>query len=92
MPASQTPAPPPPRDGLVAASIAALVVATVLIGSLAPGAPKRHGPSSPAEDLTCAEWSDGCRVCQRRAEGPACSLPGIACVEAEPRCLRHAGD
>ncbi len=32
----------------------------------------------------CAEWSDGCIVCTR--EG--CSLPGIACVPADPACRK----
>lgn len=67
-----------------------LVVATVLLGALLPA---RHGAQAPpvAEDLRCLEWTDGCRVCQRLAEGPACSLPGIACTTGEMRCLHRAG-
>ena len=67
-----------------------LVVATVLLGEILPGghaAPVR----SAADDPTCLEWSDGCRVCQRLAEGPACSLPGIACQSGEQQCLRQSG-
>ncbi|NEU13578.1 hypothetical protein G3T14_15775 [Methylobacterium sp. BTF04] len=79
------------RDGLVAGAIAALVVVTVLIGGLAPGAPAHRAAVLPSEDAACAEWSDGCRVCQRSDAGVACSLPGIACVPAAPRCARRVG-
>ena len=51
-------------------------------------------PSTPAAfrlEPTCSEWSDGCVVCQRTAQGPSCSTPGIACVRSEPRCLRRDG-
>ena len=73
---------------LAAWGIAILVVATVLLGELLPA---RHPAAvrSVADDPACLEWTDGCRVCQRLAEGPACSLPGIACQSVEPRCLRH---
>ena len=88
---SPSPAPRSSSGALAAWGIAALVAATVLIGALAPSghpAPAR----SVAEDPTCLEWTDGCTVCQRRAEGPACSLPGIACQPETPHCLhRHAG-
>ncbi|MDO9425543.1 MAG: hypothetical protein Q7T93_01785 [Methylobacterium sp.] len=77
-------------DRRVLGGILALVLATVLIGTLAP-APHRPAAVAPAADLTCAEWGDGCRVCQRRDEGAACSLPGIACVAGETRCLRRTG-
>ncbi|MCJ2087012.1 hypothetical protein MKK88_13585 [Methylobacterium sp. E-005] len=77
------------RGALAAWAILALVVATVLLGALLPArhpAPAR----SVAEDPACLEWTDGCQVCQRLAEGPACSLPGIACQPAAPHCLRRA--
>ncbi|MDP4024292.1 hypothetical protein Q8W71_16825 [Methylobacterium sp. NEAU 140] len=88
-----TPAPTDPSPSsqtLAAWGTVALVVATVLIGALAPA---RHAAParSAAEDAACLEWSDGCTVCQRRAEGPACSLPGIACQPGAPRCLHRAG-
>lgn len=79
------------RDGLVAGAIAALVVATVLIGVLVPGVPVHRASGPPSEDATCAEWNDGCRVCQRVPGEVACSLPGIACVPAESHCLRRVG-
>ncbi|MBE7201376.1 MAG: hypothetical protein INR70_26730 [Parafilimonas terrae] len=84
------PSEPRPSSGALAAwGIAAIVVATVLLGALLPArhpAPAR----SVAEDPGCLEWTDGCQVCQRLAEGPACSLPGIACQPAAPHCLRRA--
>jgi hypothetical protein len=40
-----------------------------------------------ASNKTCAEWSDGCAVCQRRPDGSAaCSLPGIACEPTSLAC------
>lgn len=74
---------------LAAWGIAAVVAATVLPGALLPS---RHAvpPRSVAEDPACLEWTDGCQVCQRHADGPACSLPGIACQPATPHCLRRA--
>ncbi|MCJ2138015.1 hypothetical protein MKK69_28865 [Methylobacterium sp. J-026] len=80
---------PRSSSGVLAAwGTVALVVATVLLGALLPA---RHGaaPRPVAEDPACLEWSDGCRVCQRLAEGPACSLPGIACQPGVPHCLRR---
>ncbi|KQO68728.1 hypothetical protein ASG60_18900 [Methylobacterium sp. Leaf469] len=79
------------HDRGILAGIAAIVFATVLIGTLAP-ASHRAAAVAPSADHTCAEWGDGCRVCQRREEGAACSLPGIACVPSEMRCLRRVGD
>lgn len=82
---------PDDRSGTIAAwGIVALVSATVLLGALWPAAPK-PAPGGPAADAACLEWSDGCQVCQRHPEGPACSLPGIACTPGEPRCLRRGG-
>jgi hypothetical protein len=82
---------PPPSSGAPAAwGIAALVAATVLLGVLLPD--RRPAPARPAaEDAACLEWSDGCRVCQRLADGPACSLPGIACEPRETQCLHRSG-
>ena len=86
---TSSPAPRSSSGALAAWSTAILVVATVLLGALLPA---RHGAPirSVADDPACLEWSDGCRVCQRQAEGLACSLPGIACQPGEPRCLRRS--
>lgn len=80
---------PASRDGLVVWSVAGLVAATVLIGALAPNA-QPHKAIMPADDPACVEWSDGCTVCERHAEGPACSLPGIACTKKATECLRRS--
>ena len=89
---------PPPRDPQterrdrsIALGIAGLVAATVLLGALAPGAP-RAPTLAPAADPACAEWGDGCQVCRRLETGAACSLPGIACVPKPETCLRRAGE
>ncbi|MEE7440849.1 hypothetical protein ACQKQD_33915 [Methylobacterium sp. NPDC080182] len=81
-----SPAPRSSSGALAAWGIAVLVIATVLIGALAPA---RHASPavSAADDPTCLEWTDGCKVCRRLAEGPACSLPGIACQPGAPQCL-----
>ena len=84
-------APPDPAGRRAAWGILALVVATVLVGELVPGRPPHAPPRDASADPACLEWSDGCRVCARRAEGPACSLPGIACTVGPVRCLRRAG-
>jgi hypothetical protein len=35
----------------------------------------------------CAEWSDGCIVCAKQADGEiGCSTPGVACTPREPSC------
>ncbi|MGU3546897.1 hypothetical protein [Methylobacterium sp. A52T] len=81
-----SPAPRSSSGALAAWGIAFLVIATVLIGALAPA---RHASPavSAADDPACLEWTDGCKVCRRLAEGPACSLPGIACQPGAPQCL-----
>jgi hypothetical protein len=53
-------------------------------------------PASPAAakpagtDAACLEWTDGCRVCQRAANGEvSCSNVGIACVPKAEECTRR---
>ncbi|MBO1022248.1 hypothetical protein IPV08_20005 [Methylobacterium sp. SD274] len=82
---------PSNRDGLVAWAVAATVVVTILIGTFAPASHGRSGHGAAAIDASCAEWSDGCTICQRYGEETACSLPGIACVPQAKQCLRHSG-
>ena len=76
---------------LAAWGVVLLTLATVLLGALLPADRPAGSSAAPAADAGCLEWSDGCQVCQRLAEGPACSLPGIACTPGEPRCLRRGG-
>ncbi|WP_264051119.1 hypothetical protein [Methylobacterium flocculans] len=79
------------HDRRVVWSVAALIAGTVLLGALVPGPSPHRAAGLPGEDATCAEWSDGCHVCQRAEGEVACSLPGIACVPKEPSCLRRVG-
>ncbi|WP_375274856.1 hypothetical protein [Methylorubrum thiocyanatum] len=84
-------------DRRVTWGVIALVAATVLIGALAPGvghheAPAKVPASDPAQDRSCTEWGDGCKVCRRIGEDVACSLPGIACTPGPVACLRSAGE
>ena len=76
---------------LVAVAPAALVLAVMPPRAAAPTAAPSTSGSFEAEP-TCAEWSDGCIVCQRQPSGPpACSTPGIACSRGAVRCLRRDG-
>lgn len=80
------------RDGPIALAIAALVLATVVIGSLGPSAPHRPAQAQsvlPDGDPSCVEWSNGCQVCRRLEEGPICSTPGIACTPGAQECLHR---
>jgi len=69
-----------------------LVIGTVALANLLPAAKSASpSPASFEGDPTCAEWTDGCIVCQRTNEGLACSTPGVACVRKEQQCLRREG-
>jgi hypothetical protein len=57
-----------------------------------PAAPAQPAHASPlaAPNAACLEWTDGCRVCQRAANGEtSCSNVGIACVPKEEECTRR---
>jgi hypothetical protein len=58
------------------------VVAAALLAAPATGALPGGAPSA-----SCREWTDGCVVCRRAPDGPACSTPGIACTRGPARCL-----
>jgi hypothetical protein len=54
-----------------------------------PAAPANATPLA-APNPTCLEWTDGCRVCQRAANGEAsCSNVGIACAPKAEECTRR---
>ena len=77
------------RDDVIGFSLAlGIVLGTVALAHLLP-AKSVPGPASFDREPTCAEWTDGCIVCQRTEQGPACSTPGIACVPREQQCLRR---
>ena len=77
------------RDDVIGLSLAlGIALATVALANLLPAA-KSAAPVSFDREPTCAEWTDGCIVCQRTEQGPACSTPGIACVRREQQCLRR---
>ncbi len=65
------------------AVLLALIVAAVL--SAAPARPVAGDPGP-----GCAEWTDGCVICQRTPDGRACSMPGIACVQGPVQCVRRS--
>jgi hypothetical protein len=71
---------------LTLAGVIALLVVTfaVFVGVVTPAAERAAQTGQPV----CSEWTDGCVVCARRPEGLACSMPGIACVRKEPRCVK----
>ena len=79
------------RCWLIAAAM--ISIAPALAADL-PLAPKPAPAEAPADGnpltpptAACLEWTDGCRVCQRAAGGPAsCSNVGIACVPKAMTC------
>ena len=81
------------RDDLLAVLLAlAIALATVIVGGLAAGGEREAPPAvaaTPDRDPACAEWTDGCIVCQRVAGRPECSTPGIACTRGAITCLRR---
>jgi hypothetical protein len=86
---------PSRRDDLIGLLLTlGIALGVVVLANLLPAA-KTHGPdsapTSPHHDPACAEWTDGCVVCQRGESGPACSMPGIACVPGTQQCLRRTG-
>ena len=86
---------PSRRDDITGfALVLIIVLGTVALAHVLPAARPIGPPSTPAsfdKEPTCAEWTDGCIVCQRTDEGLACSTPGIACSPGAQRCLMPAG-
>jgi hypothetical protein len=83
------------RDDLIGLVLTLIIVlGTVALAQFLPAAHPAGPPSTPASfdnEPTCAEWTDGCIVCQRTGQAPACSTPGIACVPQPQQCLRREG-
>ena len=77
------------RNSLVAAALAAVSVSLAADLPLKPAqsvAPAAASPMTPPS-ATCREWSDGCRSCQKAADGDvSCSNVGIACVPKAMQC------
>ena len=86
---------PSRRDDITGfALVLIIVLGTVALAHVLPATPPAGPPSTPTafeKEPTCAEWTDGCIVCQRTDTGTACSMPGIACVPRERQCLRREG-
>ena len=86
---------PSRRDDTIGLTLAlAIVLGTVALAHVLTEARPTGPPSTPAsfdKEPTCAEWTDGCIVCQRTDAGLACSTPGITCVPGERQCLRREG-
>ncbi|HZH08946.1 MAG TPA: hypothetical protein VEZ24_01110 [Microvirga sp.] len=77
------------RDEILAVSLAILTALMVTMLAVLAGTletPQQAQGTTP--EPTCAEWTDGCVVCARTAQGLACSTPGIACVPKAPHCLK----
>jgi hypothetical protein len=58
--------------------------------------PPEPKPAPPAAnifappDVTCVEWTDGCRVCRKPVTGEtACSNVGPACTPQPARCTQR---
>jgi hypothetical protein len=77
------------RNSLVTVALAAASVslaADLPLKPAPPAAPTAASPMTPPT-ATCREWSDGCRSCQKAADGEvSCSNVGIACVPKEATC------
>jgi hypothetical protein len=86
---------PSRRDDLfLSLALLAIAAVTIVLAHVLPAAPPKGPPSTAAygeHDRSCTEWTDGCTVCARAGDGPACSTPGIACVKGPVQCLKRSG-
>ena len=76
---------------LIAVPLAPLALAVIL--GLVIGGAELMAPTIELQDVgrACQEWTDGCRVCERTANGEFnCSNIGIACQPTGGRCSRHS--
>ena len=73
-------------------AIACLTLACAARADDAPAAPSPEGAPATVfsfgrDNPLCTEWSNGCQVCLRSANGEMqCSTPGIACTPGPPIC------
>jgi hypothetical protein len=77
------------RNSFVAVALAAASVSLAADFPLKPARPAAPAAASPMTPptATCREWSDGCRSCQKAADGEVtCSNVGIACVPKAAAC------
>jgi hypothetical protein len=74
------------RNSLIAGALAAAGVSLAADLPLRTQQPAATSPMTPPT-ATCREWSDGCRSCQKAADGEvSCSNVGIACVPKAMQC------
>ncbi|WP_457797953.1 hypothetical protein [Methylocystis sp. S23] len=71
-----------------------LLAGVALADGPAPSGAASHADQRPVpafgdDHPDCAEWTDGCVVCARGADGADCSMAGVACLPAEPACVRR---
>ncbi|MEZ0169480.1 hypothetical protein [Microvirga sp. TS319] len=83
----------PARDEALAVSLAIVTalmvtVLALLVGALAGSQASSRASGQAASEPACSEWTNGCIVCARTAQGFACSTPGIACIPKTPHCLK----
>jgi hypothetical protein len=87
-PAAAADLPLRPAPSAVPATPAKPVPSTAPAQTATPPGADAGGSLAPPT-AACLEWSDGCRTCQRPADGEiACSNVGIACVPKPNQCTR----
>jgi len=72
----------------LAALLPLLPAGAALAETPAPPAAQKPVPAFGDDHPDCAEWTDGCIVCRRGDDGSDCSMAGVACLPAEPACLK----
>ncbi|CAN2534604.1 hypothetical+protein [Methylocapsa aurea] len=73
---------------MIAVSRAAVALAC-LWASIAATAEEKPTQAYGDDHPACEEWTDGCLVCARQADGAAaCSIVGAACLPAAVSCLK----
>ncbi|MBY6240888.1 hypothetical protein [Methylosinus sp. Sm6] len=74
---------------LVAAALMMTPAVLAAQDAPAPSAQEKPTQAYGEDHPACLEWTDGCLVCARRADGAAaCSMVGAACLPAAVSCLQ----